>query len=953
MNPSSDPRSLGFGARCLRALSEGAVLSAALLAPLYFNPRSARVFEPDKLAWLLLLGLLAAGCGLAWPLVASLPERGWWQAMALRPLPAVTLLALVATMVATAVSVVPGPSLWGSYRRGQGLLSATGLWLLFAAAYLCLRPRAARRRLWRFLLLPALPAAGYSLLQRAGIDSLNWSTYGASAAERAFASLGNPIFLGAWLAALAPLSLALMLESWPRRGAGGGLQALGAAVNLVACAAGLAATASRGPLLGAAIGLGLVGLLAAGRRWPRPAGTAAVFGAIAAAVLLAALLIRGPEGLALGRGRTVEQRLLVWQATADLMGTSGPGRWMVGYGPESLPYVIGPHLPERLVQATPTQFFDRAHSRLWDALVAAGLPGLLAGLATPALALAVGLGLLGWGSWRRLLAAGSSGASVVIAAALIAGRPALSLALAPAGLLLGLLAAAGWRLRRGAAMLERDMAPRAVGEEWLLIGLVGAVAAHLLEGSVGVPTVAADLLALLAVALLAAIDRGPAQGMRESGRTAAADATAAAGGPDGLLEGLGLAAILLAPIFIPSPRLALERPALFLIPLAYLLSLLLLADRGRPPSPGFQAARRVRASKAPLFPVAWTAPPRTWSSIAAWGLPPLVALVAQGLLGGRTGAEIAGWGTALFLALLLRALWSAVAEGARPVVGASALPLAGLVFLYGLAAWRLALAPLLADSHVRAGQEAAAAGDLEGAEDRLARAAALWPDQPTVLDLQAGVAQLRMVEQGSDETLRAAQFDRARLALEAAWQLAPGDATGSHLADLFRDRGDLVAAEGAAAPWWTEALASYRVVLARHPLSPPAWLGLAGVQERLGDTTAAGASYDKAWRLNAGSAEAAAGSLRQALARGDWDGSLERLGRAMGPEGVDPTALAEAVLDQRGLPAPPVAFDAAAALVLAATGDPAGAAARLATLKARAPEDGMVERVEGWVSGDR
>ena len=45
----------------------------------------------------------------------------------------------------------------------------------------------------------------------------------------------------------------------------------------------------------------------------------------------------------------MEQRLLVWQATADLMAASAPGRWLVGHGLESLPYAVGPHLPERLV----------------------------------------------------------------------------------------------------------------------------------------------------------------------------------------------------------------------------------------------------------------------------------------------------------------------------------------------------------------------------------------------------------------------------------------------------------------------------------------------------------------------------------------------------------------------------------------------------------------------------
>lgn len=954
----------GFGARGLRALAEGSVLAAVLLAPLYFNPRSARVFEPDKLAWLLVLGLLAAACGLAWPLVVPLPDRGWWRARVGRPLPLLILLGLVAPLAATAFSVVPGISRWGSYRRGQGLLATLGLWLLFVAALFALRRRPARRRLWRFLLLPALPAAVYSLLQRLGIDSLGWSTYGASPAERAFAGLGNPIFLGAWMALLAPLALALLLSAWPRRAVVEGGLALGAA-GLLATLVGLASSASRGPLLAATAGLGLALLLALGRRRPRLAAGLAAVGAVAASILLTFLLSVGPSDLALGRGRTVEQRLLIWQATADLMRASGPGRWLMGHGPESLPYVIGPYLPERLVQLTPTQFFDRAHSKLWDDLAAEGLLGLASGLAIPALALAVALNLLGWGSRRRLLAAGLGGALAAAAACLLAGQAALSLALAPLGLLLGLLAAMGWTARAAAGDRARPPDPaaaravaalRTAGEDWLIMGLAGALAAHVLESAVGVPSVASDLVVFMALALLAAIDAsvvvdaGRADATLLAGRADAEVGAGESSASDGLLEGLGLAAILVAPIFSPDPRRTLQQPILFLIPLVYVVALVLSTDRGRRPIAA-AAGRRPRAVKAPPAGASWTLSPRSLGRVAAWGLAPLVALGLDRLLGGRTGAEIAAWGAALFLALLLRAGLVARGAGDRPRLGTVALPLTALAFLAGLGAWRLALAPLVADRHVRAGQEAAAAGDLPGAAERLAEAAAIWPDQPTVLDLQAGVAQLRMAEAGADEMARAARFDAARAALEAALRLAPGDATGSHLGDLFRDRGDLAAPEGMAAPWWTQARAAYQAALRRQPLSPPAWLGLAGAQERLAETASAGEAFDMAWRLNAGDTVAAAGSLRLALARGDWEGALERLERALGPEGVDPAAYREAVEDRRGFPAPPPAFDQAAVLVLAATGDRASAAARLAALKARLPADPLLGRLEAWLAG--
>jgi Flp pilus assembly protein TadD len=151
--------------------------------------------------------------------------------------------------------------------------------------------------------------------------------------------------------------------------------------------------------------------------------------------------------------------------------------------------------------------------------------------------------------------------------------------------------------------------------------------------------------------------------------------------------------------------------------------------------------------------------------------------------------------------------------------------------------------------------------------------------------------------------------------------------------------------------WWGEADLRFERVLAGQPFSPAARQGRATVLERLGDAPLAREAYDKAWALNPGDAAAAAGSLRQALAGGDWDGALERLGRALGPEGVDPKALRAAALDGRGWIDRQAAFDAAAVMVQAATGERAQAMARLDALRAADPEAPLNGQLSAWLDG--
>ncbi len=156
---------------CDRVIEAG-WLAAAILTPLFFNIYSSRVFEPDKLTLLRSIALLMTA---AW-LVRTLERARFgaeegrptpgevWRALAATP-PALLVLLLVAVyLLATALSVVPRTSFFGSYQRLQGTYTFLAYIVVFAAAWQGLRRRAQLERLLNIIVLTSLPVALYGIL---------------------------------------------------------------------------------------------------------------------------------------------------------------------------------------------------------------------------------------------------------------------------------------------------------------------------------------------------------------------------------------------------------------------------------------------------------------------------------------------------------------------------------------------------------------------------------------------------------------------------------------------------------------------------------------------------------------------------------------------------------------------------------------------------------------------
>ncbi len=387
--------------------TETAILLAAVGVPLLVNFYSSRVFEQSKSALLISFAALIAVLAL----IALIEGAGAGMLRELgrafrRPLVAAAALLGLATALATASSIAPRLSLLGTLERMQGLVAlAAGLVVFGAVAWLGRDP-ARRGRIVALLLAASVPVSLFAISQWLGLEVVPGEV---ESANRAFGTLANPIFLGAYAMLLMPLAIA-RLAGAARANRPGAF--VGYAIVLLLQLLALLVSDSRGPLVGLGVGLGvlmLAGGIASGHRWL--AWTA--LGLAAAGLLFIALFNAPNSPLAtlrsapvIGRfGRLADTsagseaaRIRIWHSTLRLL-EAEPARLATGHGPETLKYALIPYAETYVAgRGQAGRLVDRAHNVFLDSLVTTGIPG---GLAL----------LLVYGAWLWT-AAGAAGLAV-------------------------------------------------------------------------------------------------------------------------------------------------------------------------------------------------------------------------------------------------------------------------------------------------------------------------------------------------------------------------------------------------------------------------------------------------------------------------------------------------------------------------------------------------------------
>lgn len=373
-------------------------LVAALAVPLAFNPWGANGFELPKALLLRALALWMGLAALAQFLTAG--RRGFRKPAS--PLLWAALVFGLALIAATALSVNPRVSLWGSYERQQGLLTQGAYLALFLLTAASLHTRAQVERLWAALVWGSAPVVVYGLAQAAGLDPLDWRT---DAASPVLSTIGRANFLGSYLVLVIPLTLGFVVRTLRSRGAEAPTTNRLTWLLLPAQLACLALTQARGAWIGTGVGMLVFALAWATATRNKRLAAAALIATLLTASLVALLNLPGGPLAALAQAPGLERlatlsrtdagstaaRITIWRATLPLIAA----RPWLGYGPETLRPVFARVFPPQLVYYQGRHVtVDRAHNLWLDLALSAGLVGILSFAAL--------LAGFGWLVWRAL-----------------------------------------------------------------------------------------------------------------------------------------------------------------------------------------------------------------------------------------------------------------------------------------------------------------------------------------------------------------------------------------------------------------------------------------------------------------------------------------------------------------------------------------------------------------------
>jgi len=343
----------------LESIQDVGWLLLVILVPLGVNLWGQRPFELPKVMWVRTIVWVLVSLLLTETILARQSLRRRFQTNPM--LGSVGLLAVV-IMVTTLTAVNPQLSLWGSIERNQGAVTLLTYLLLFLLAADQLRPLTRARQVLVAMVATAAPLILFSMAQVAGWNPFNLIS---DARSPIYATLGRANFVGAYLAILTPLTLALLLMAHSRKGR------LSWAVLLAGELVVIGLTLTRSAWLATAVALSLFALLWWGakltQRWRRLA-----WGSIVSLFLSGPLVVLWLGQRQLG---STAARLSIWQGTVELIGK----RPFLGYGADALGMMFPRVYPPELVYYQGREFFvDRAHNLLLDWGVIAGIPGLLA-----------------------------------------------------------------------------------------------------------------------------------------------------------------------------------------------------------------------------------------------------------------------------------------------------------------------------------------------------------------------------------------------------------------------------------------------------------------------------------------------------------------------------------------------------------------------------------------------
>ncbi len=178
----------------------GFLLAIVVIVPLFFDIRIYSVFDLSKVTVLYLLTAILLAF---WIILAACKQRFAFARTALD----VPILAYAGVfIISTVVSINPLMSLFGTYKRFEGLTATVCYLFLFYATVNFITTRKRIFLLITAILTSAVLASCYGIAQHLGYDMFRWSSF---EARRVFSTFGNPVFFSAYLVMTLPIATVL------------------------------------------------------------------------------------------------------------------------------------------------------------------------------------------------------------------------------------------------------------------------------------------------------------------------------------------------------------------------------------------------------------------------------------------------------------------------------------------------------------------------------------------------------------------------------------------------------------------------------------------------------------------------------------------------------------------------------------------------------------------------
>lgn len=368
-----------------------------VMVPLFVVPYSALPFEEAKVALFRTTALFALPF---FALVLIRKARYPGNASGFKKVPFQLLSALVlffayTHLISSFFSVSTEASFWGALLRRQGTYTTFCYLFFFFVAATILRTHQQVDRVLLSVLLAGFVVSFWAILQYLGLDpnltsgfrNPTWSTF------------GNQLFLPAFLIMCIPINIYFLNRAFNtccrfRKPASSVhtrvrhwifflVTLLFLALNILS----IAVAQKRGPILGLVVGLFLfLVLYILGRNYRKTAACLLGGGGLLASLVMVVgttghrfeILARIPlvgnfaESFLAGTGLV---RFYIWKGVLDLL-ASHPARAVIGYGAETLPFVLPVHSYAILKQIeSPTAVADRAHNEILDLMVMQGFFG--------------------------------------------------------------------------------------------------------------------------------------------------------------------------------------------------------------------------------------------------------------------------------------------------------------------------------------------------------------------------------------------------------------------------------------------------------------------------------------------------------------------------------------------------------------------------------------------------